>query len=77
MFDLDNTLHAATPHIFPFLHRSMNDCIQTRLCLDADSAAALRRHYFLEYGATVHGLLRHHGTDARHFLSATRNLPDP
>lgn len=55
----------------------MNDYIQTHLRLDADSAAALRRHYFLQYGATLHGLVRHHGTDARHFLGATHNLPDP
>lgn len=55
IFDPDNTLHNATPHIFPFLHRSMNEYIQTHLSLDAHEAAALRRHYWLTYGATLHG----------------------
>jgi putative hydrolase of the HAD superfamily len=77
IFDLDNTLHDASPHIFPFLHRSMNEYTQTHLRLDADAAAKLRRHYWLTYGATLHGLVRHHGTDPVHFLAATHALPDP
>ena len=55
----------------------MNEYIQTHLRLDADAAARLRRHYWLTYGATLHGLVRHHGTDPVHFLAATHDLPDP
>ena len=77
IFDLDNTLHDASKHIFPFLHRSMNEYIQTHLSLDVEKAAELRRHYWLKYGATLSGLIRHHGTDPAHFLWATHQLPNP
>ncbi|HVK57113.1 MAG TPA: pyrimidine 5'-nucleotidase [Burkholderiales bacterium] len=77
IFDLDNTLHDADQHVFPFLHRSMNEYIQTHLGLDAEEAAQLRRHYWLKYGATLNGLIRHHGTNPSHFLKATHQLPDP
>jgi putative hydrolase of the HAD superfamily len=76
IFDLDNTLFDASRHVFPFLHDSMNAYIQTHLNLDATQAAQLRRHYWLQYGATLSGLVRHHGTDPAHFLRSTHDLPD-
>jgi putative hydrolase of the HAD superfamily len=76
IFDLDNTLFDASRHVFPFLHDSMTAYIQAHLNVDADQAADLRRQYWLRYGATLNGLIRHHGTDPRHFLEATHSLPD-
>jgi putative hydrolase of the HAD superfamily len=43
IFDLDNTLHNATPHIFPHINRSMTAYLQEHLQLDEDAANALRR----------------------------------
>ena len=34
LFDLDNTLHQATPHIFPHINRSMTDYIERHLGVD-------------------------------------------
>ena len=34
VFDLDNTLHNATPHIFPHINRSMTAYLQQHLQLD-------------------------------------------
>jgi FMN phosphatase YigB (HAD superfamily) len=34
IFDLDNTLHNASPHIFPHINRAMNAYLQQHLQLD-------------------------------------------
>ncbi len=76
VFDLDNTLHDATPHIFPHINRSMTEYLQQHLQLDQAAANALRVHYWQRYGATLSGLMRHHGTDPQHFLWQTHQFPE-
>jgi putative hydrolase of the HAD superfamily len=76
IFDLDNTLHNATPHIFPHINRSMTAYLQQYLQLDEAAANALRVHYWQRYGATLSGLMRHHGTDPAHFLWHTHQFPE-
>lgn len=75
IFDLDNTLHNASPHIFPHINRSMTAYLQEHLQLDETQANALRMHYWQRYGATLSGLMRHHGTDPDHFLWHTHQFP--
>ena len=76
VFDLDNTLHNASPHIFPHINSAMNAYLQTHLGLDEVAAGELRRRYWLHYGATLIGLMRNHATDPQHFLRATHDFPD-
>jgi putative hydrolase of the HAD superfamily len=76
IFDLDNTLHNATPHIFPHINRSMTAYLQKYLELDEAAANALRLHYWQRYGATLSGLMRHHGTKPEHFLWHTHQFPE-
>ena len=76
IFDLDNTLHNARPHIFPHINRAMTEYLQQALGLDPDAASALRQSYWTRYGATLLGLMRHHGTDPGHFLWHTHQLPE-
>ncbi len=76
VFDLDNTLHDARPHIFPHINRSMTQYIMRLLSLDEAGASALRTHYWKAYGATLLGLTRHHGVDPMHFLFDTHDMPD-
>jgi putative hydrolase of the HAD superfamily len=76
IFDLDNTLHNATPHIFPHINRSMTAYLQQHLQLDEEEANALRLHYWYRYGATLSGLMRHHGTDPEHFLWHTHQFSE-
>jgi len=76
LFDLDDTLHHATPHIFPHINRSMNAYIERHLGVDTAEATRLRREYWVRYGATLLGLMRHHGTDPNHFLQETHQFPD-
>lgn len=76
IFDLDNTLHNATPHIFPRINRAMTQYVQTHLNLSEVDANALRHTYWRRYGATILGLIRHHDTDPAHFLWHTHQFPD-
>lgn len=76
IFDLDNTLHDATPHIFPHINHSMTAYLQKHLQLDKDAANALRVDYWQRYGATLSGLLKHHATDPDHFLWHTHQFPE-
>jgi putative hydrolase of the HAD superfamily len=75
IFDLDNTLHDARLHIFPQMNRAMTAYVQETLGLDEAAASELRVQYWRRYGATLLGLMRHHGTDPRHFLLATHRFP--
>jgi putative hydrolase of the HAD superfamily len=76
IFDLDNTLHNASPHIFPHINQAMTAYLQNHLGLDEAGAGELRRRYWMRYGATLLGLIRHHGTDPRHFLWHTHQFPE-
>jgi putative hydrolase of the HAD superfamily len=76
IFDLDNTLHDARPHIFPHLNRSMTAYLAEHLSLSQEDANELRVQYWRRYGATLLGILRHHPhVDPHHFLSATHDFP--
>jgi len=76
LFDLDNTLHDARPHIFPHINRSMTAYLAEVLGLAPEQASLLRIDYWRRYGATLTGMMRHHHTDPRHFLRQTHAFPD-
>ena len=76
LFDLDNTLHNASPHIFPHISRAMMAYMCEHLEVDEAEATRLRQNYWQRYGATLLGLMRHHGTDPHHFLHHTHQIPD-
>lgn len=74
LFDLDNTLHNASAHVFPHINRAMTNYIMQLLTLPEDEADALRQHYWRRYGATMHGVVRHHGVRPAHFLAETHRF---
>jgi putative hydrolase of the HAD superfamily len=76
LFDLDDTLHDAARVAMPGINAAMTDYVQRELRLSREEADALRRHYWRRYGATLLGLVRHHGVKAAHFLHDTHRLPD-
>ena len=75
LFDLDDTLHDASSASMGELHVSMGRYIEHNLGLTQPESDALRRRYWLKYGATLLGLVRHHGVKAAHFLHHTHLLP--
>ncbi len=76
LFDLDDTLHDASSHIFPVMNRAMTQYIMTHCELDEHAAHQLRQHYWRIYGATLKGLVRHHGVKPQHFLDKTHTPLD-
>jgi len=75
LFDLDNTLHDASHAAFGPTNQAMTAYIVAHLSLGHEEASALRQHYWDRYGATLLGLVRHHGVKASHFLEETHQLP--
>lgn len=75
LFDLDNTLHDASHSAFAGINQGMTDYIVEALMIDREAADRLRRTYWLRYGATLLGLMRHHGVKPAHFLHQTHLLP--
>lgn len=73
VFDLDDTLHDASSHIFPVMNRAMTEYIMAHLSLDEEAAFKLRQHYWQIYGATLKGLMRHHQVNPHHFLKVTHD----
>ncbi|MEO8203337.1 MAG: pyrimidine 5'-nucleotidase [Betaproteobacteria bacterium] len=76
IFDLDNTLHDARPHIFPSMHVQINAYIQRKFSVDEAGANEIRAGFWAKYGTTLSGLMRHHGTDPREFLNETHRFPE-
>jgi putative hydrolase of the HAD superfamily len=76
IFDLDNTLHDATARIFPAMHAQINAFLKREFRVDDEGANRMRRDFWLRYGTTLNGLMRHHGTDPRRFLAETHVFPE-
>jgi putative hydrolase of the HAD superfamily len=75
LFDLDDTLHDASSASMRELRVAMGDYIVQHLGVTTAESDTLRRRYWLRYGATLLGLVRHHGVKAPHFLHQTHLLP--
>jgi len=73
-FDLDDTLHDASHAIFHAIDSRMTSYVERHLAVDRAEADRIRRHYWLRYGATLLGLVRHHGIDPHHFLRETHDF---
>jgi putative hydrolase of the HAD superfamily len=82
VFDLDNTLYPA-PTLYDAIGARMTGYIACKVGVDESEALELREKYFHQYGATMVGLVRHHGIDAHDFLAHVHDVdcsvlaPDP
>lgn len=68
LFDLDNTLHDASYKIFPQINIGMTAAVMESLGVDESTANILRTKYWKRYGATMIGMVRHHGISPHAFL---------
>ncbi len=57
------------------MHRAIGDYVVRHLGVTVEEAQRLRERYWRRYGATMLGLVRHHGIRAAHFLEETHRLP--
>jgi len=76
LFDLDNTLHDASHAIFPAINRLMTAYVARVLNCDEATASQVRVDYWQRYGATLLGMIRHHGVDPADFLRAAHDFPE-
>jgi len=75
VFDLDNTLYPAHLTVYGAIGAHMTAYVERLTGLQADAASALQERYFQDYGATVVGLVRHHGCDADDFMADVHDVP--
>jgi putative hydrolase of the HAD superfamily len=75
LFDLDDTLHDATTASMGEIRDAMGQYIVRELGISEAESNALRTRYWQRYGATLLGLVRHHGVKSAHFLHHTHVLP--
>lgn len=76
LFDLDNTLHDCSVAIFKAIDENMTAAVMDTLGVDLGEAHRLRVMYWRRYGATVIGMVRHHGVNAHAFLERSHRF-DP
>lgn len=76
LFDLDNTLHDASHAIFPAINRRMTAYVARVLDTDEATASRVRVDYWQRYGATLLGMIRHHGVDPADFLREAHDFPE-
>lgn len=62
--------------IMPRINRAMTEFVMRTLDVGETEASALRVHYWHRYGATMLGMIRHHGVDPAIFLRDTHPFPD-
>jgi putative hydrolase of the HAD superfamily len=73
-FDLDDTLHDASHAIIKHIDGRMTGFVMRHLDIEREPADRLRTDYWRRYGATLLGLIRHHGVDPHAFLRETHDF---
>lgn len=75
VFDLDNTLYSPESRLFELIEVRMTAYVMRALGVNEAEADRLRRHYWLEYGTTLAGLMREHGVDPTPYLAEVHEIP--
>jgi putative hydrolase of the HAD superfamily len=75
VFDLDNTLYPAHFSVYEAVGERMTACIARLTGLPHAEAEQLRETYFERHGASVVGLMRHHGCDPFDFMAYVHEVP--
>ncbi len=68
LFDLDNTLYPPERDLFSLIDVRINRYMKEVVAIDPQQVDGLRRRYWQDYGATLQGLIRHHGINPEEYL---------
>ncbi len=68
LFDLDNTLYSPSCDLFSLIDVRINRYMEEVAGIALAEVDVLRRRYWHDYGATLLGLIRHHGVDPEDYL---------
>lgn len=74
VFDLDNTLYAATTNLFHQIDVRMTAYIAKLLDLSSEDAFALQKKYYRAYGTSLRGLVLNHGIDPDAFIDYVHDI---
>jgi putative hydrolase of the HAD superfamily len=74
IFDLDNTLYAASSGIFAQIDHRMTEFIAVKYKLARDAAGEMRLRYYRSHGTTLSGLMEKEGQDPHEFLSYVHDI---
>lgn len=75
IFDLDNTLYPPSCDLFELIEARMNTYVARLLGCELDEAREIQKGFYHEHGATLAGLMAHHGVDPGHFLDDVHAVP--
>ncbi len=74
IFDLDNTLYPPGTEFIALMEKRMTDFVVRETGLPRDEARALQKRYLHEHGATLAGLMAHHGVPPEPFLTEVHDV---
>lgn len=74
VFDLDNTLYPPECDLFSQVDVRMRDFISDYLNVDAEEARRLQKHYYVEHGTTLSGLMKVHDLAPKAFLDYVHQI---
>jgi putative hydrolase of the HAD superfamily len=74
LFDLDNTLYAPERQLFALIDVRINRYMQEVVGIPAAEVDGLRRRYWVDYGVTMGGLMRHHQIDPEDYLAYVHDV---
>src|SRR5664279_3692841 len=74
VFDLDNTLYPPDSGIWPKIDERITLFLIGLFGLDGQSARALHRHYYLQHGTTLRGLVDDNFDDPERFLEFVHDI---
>ncbi|MDA3904266.1 MAG: pyrimidine 5'-nucleotidase [Desulfuromusa sp.] len=69
LFDLDNTLYPAERDLFSLIDVRINRYMEDVVAINPADVDGLRLRYWKDYGATLQGLILHHGIDPEDYLA--------
>lgn len=74
VFDLDNTLYPPESDLFAQIDRRMTKFIAQFLDMDLIKARVLQKHYYLNYGTTLNGLMANYQLSPESFLEFVHDI---
>jgi len=74
IFDLDNTLYPPGSEFMALMESRMTEFVARETGLPRDEARALQKKYLHEHGATLAGLMAHHGIRPEPFLTEVHDI---
>ena len=74
VFDLDKTLYPPREKLFPQIEARIGAYVERVLGVSPEEALRLRRAYWENHGATLAGLMLHHGVDPDPFLEEVHDI---